>query len=206
MTQREREASWYIVFCRNIKLPSFGCLHDAIKIDRREICTIDVADASFRFCDKYNTYALHHLRSVISFGARCFPEQVEFAEYVITITLSGATARATDMSGELVLEHAINKSVKLHELQSMVEYATGKFNVRFVLTNGEVPHRRLHDAALRPGTELCAMQAQFQQDDRVFAERARVAAERQDNEKREEEQVANEAELLGHSGALRRLT
>ena len=75
-----------------------------------------------------------------------------------------------------------------------------------VLTNGEVPHRRLHDAALRPGTELCAMQAQFQQDDRVFAERARVASEREDNEQREEEQVANEADLLGHSGALRRLT
>lgn len=227
----EREASWNIVFCSNIKLPAFGWLQEAgstrepilvlgflheetstanaIKVDRREACKIDVADSSFRFCDRYNTYALHKLRSVINFNHGRALRLVESVDYIATITLSGATPRATNMSGEFVLEYVSNGTINLHEVHRMVEYATGRFKVRLALENGELVDRRLYRTAIQPGTDLCILQKQFQQDERVAAERReserQEKAQRRGRDKLEEEHVINEATRLGYYGALCRL-
>ena len=138
--ESECEASWNILFCRNIKLPAFGWLQDggsepvfvinfvhdetskanAVKISQGETCRLDIANASFKFCDRYNTYALHQLRSIINFGNGRAREP-NIKDYVTTITLSGRIVSVRDLSGKLASEHATGESITLREVRFVVQ-------------------------------------------------------------------------------------
>ena len=93
---------------------------NAVKISQGETCRLDIANASFKFCDRYNTYALHQLRSIINFGNGRAQEPT-IKDYVTTITLRGRIVSERDLSGKLASEHATGESITIREVRSMVQ-------------------------------------------------------------------------------------
>ena len=168
----ERRPSWNIVFCENIRLPAFGWLrseglpqkilavsfvHDetpranVIMLDENKECRVDLSDACFEFCDKYNTYALNHFRDLADWleAPRANPM------YVATVAVSTHDVQVSSIGGQMLIQLDSSRSVSLHKLKPMVQFECRTLNVDLVLDTGQrLQTRFFRELTVAPGTLL----------------------------------------------------